>query len=139
MGTVPTSVIKPKVRTITGFVRINADTYKSLISNALVALRKAEAEFEAAGYDVETLRVTTPPMAEFVGGMPQDQALTILQQLNDLSASGHFVLNLGPAMVHDNDAPSTMRLLERALATMPNIESSPIIADRDGVRTRTVR
>ena len=139
MGTQPTPVVKPMVRTITGFVRINADTYQSLLADALVALGKAKTEFESSGYDVDQVRVTTQPVAELVAGMAQDQALTFLQQLNDIAASGNFVLNVGPAMLLDSDDPSTMRLAELALSTLPNIEASAIIADSDGIHWETIR
>ena len=36
------------------------------IADALVVLRKAKADFEVAGYEVETIRVTTQPLAELV-------------------------------------------------------------------------
>ena len=139
MSTNRTPVFKPLVRAITGFVRINTDTYESLIADALVALGKAKDEFASSGYDVETVRVTTPPFAEIVEGMAQNQALTFLTQLNALAESGNFVVNVGPAMLHDSDDPSIMLVVEQALSTLSNIESSAIIADTDGIHWETIR
>ena len=47
----------PKVRAITGFVRLDRGTYEKQIAETLLVLRKAKSEFEAAGYQVETIRI----------------------------------------------------------------------------------
>jgi uncharacterized protein (UPF0210 family) len=135
----PATSSNPKVRAITGFVRINTESYQSQIASALVVLRKAKAEFESAGYEVETLRITTQPLAQLVGGIPEDKALAFLKQLDDLSVKENFIPNVGPAMLHDSDNPATMHLLERALSTLPNIEASSIIADSDGIHWKTIQ
>ena len=62
-----------------------------------------------------------------------------LAQLEALSGSEHFLLNVGPAMLHDSDDPTTVHLLERALSTLPNIEGSTIIADETGIHWKTIR
>jgi uncharacterized protein len=129
----------PKVRAITGFVRINTESYESQIASALTVLRKVKSEFEASGYEVESLRITTQPLAETVNGLSEDQALAFLKKLDDLSAKENFIPNVGPAMLHDGDNPATMHLLERALSTLPNIEASSIIADNDGIHWKTIQ
>ena len=140
MSTQPTTVVKPLVRTITGFVRINRDTYEALIEDALVTLNKVKTEFESAGFEVDTVRVTTPPLAEIVGQMPVDQALTFLGKIDAFAKSHDFVFNAGPAMQHDNDDPSIMTLVEQALSLFSNIEASVIIADVDqGIHWETIR
>jgi hypothetical protein len=134
-----TTTSNPTLSAITGFVQINTDTYATLIANALVALRKAKADFEAAGYLVETIRVTTQPLATLVGGIPEAQALAFLKQLDDLSVQEDFVPNVGPAMLHDTDDQAPMHVLEQALSTLPNIQSCAIIADSDGIHWETIR
>ena len=131
--------VNPKVRAITAFVRLDRDKYEKQIAEALVVLGKAKAEFQASGYEVETVRVTTQPLAELVAGMPEDQALEFLKQLDQLSVKQNFIPNVGPAMLHDSDDPATMHLLERALSTLPNIEASTIIADDAGIHWKTIR
>ncbi|QNI30981.1 DUF711 family protein [Alloacidobacterium dinghuense] len=128
----------PKVRAITGFVLLDRDNYQKQIADALVVLRKTKSQFESAGYEVETLRITTQPLAELVSGLPEDQALAFLKQLDDLSVKENFLPNVGPAMWHDSDDPATMHLLERALSTLPNIEASTIIADGTGIHWKTI-
>jgi uncharacterized protein (UPF0210 family) len=129
---------KPKVRAITGFVRLDRSTYQQQIADALVVLRRVESEFKAAGYEVQSLRLTTQPLAELVAGMPENEALAFLGQFDQLSVKENFTPNVGPAMMHDSDDPAAMHLLERALSTLPNIEASSIIADDSGIHYKTI-
>jgi hypothetical protein len=128
----------PKVRAITGFIRLDRGTYEKQIAETLLVLRKAKNEFEAAGYQVETIRITTQPLAELVAGASESDALAFLTRLNQLSLKEDFLPNVGPAMMHDNDDPAAMHLLERALSTLPNIEANTIIADERGIHWKTI-
>src|SRR5215468_7796442 len=92
---------KPKVRAITGFVRLNRSQYEQETAVALIVLRKAKSEFEAAGYQVESVRITTQPMAELLAGLSDQDAMSYLRSLDDLSVKGDFLLNVGPAMMRD--------------------------------------
>ncbi len=128
----------PKVRAITAFVRLDRDQYRKQIDEALAVLARAKAEFVSSGYQVETMRITTQPLAELVAGMPEDKALAFLRDLDDLSVKENFLPDVGPAMLHDSDDPATMHLLERALSTLPNIESNAVIADDEGIHWKTI-
>jgi uncharacterized protein len=129
---------KPKVRTVTGFVRIDPGTYQQQIGDALTVLRTAKQAFIAEGYQVETLRLTTQPLGELVASMSNAQALAYLALLDHLSVKEDFLLNVGPAMIHDTDDPANMHLLELILSTLPNIEASAIIADEAGIHWKTI-
>ena len=135
----PAASSNPKVRAITGFVRLDRPTYRKQIADALVVLRRAKAEFESSGYEVETVRLTTQPLAQLVSGLSEEQALAFLAQLDDLSVKENFLPNVGPAMLRDRDDPAAMHLLERVLSTLPNIEASSIIADEAGIHRKTIR
>jgi uncharacterized protein (UPF0210 family) len=135
----PTASSNPKVRAITGFVRLDRAAYQKQIADALVVLRKVKAEFESSGYEVETVRLTTQSLAELTADVSEDQALAFLAQLDELSVKENFLPNVGPAMQHDSDDPATMHLLERTLSTLPNIEASTIIADETGIHWKTIR
>src|ERR1700761_7345683 len=117
----------PKVRAITGFVRVDRGQWQAQIGDTLAVLHKVQSAFEAQGYQVESLRIVTQPVGELVAGLPEEHALAFLTQLDQLSAKENFLPNVGPAMMHDSDDPAMMHLLERALSTLPNIEANTII------------
>src|SRR3954468_20486812 len=90
-----TSHTKPKVRAITAFVRLDRANYQQQIADTLVVLREAKKQFEAAGYGVETVRITTQPLAQLVNGMGDPEALAFLKTLDELSVKENFLPNVG--------------------------------------------
>ncbi len=129
---------KPRVRAITAFVRLDAKNYQHQLADALTVLHKTEAEFKSQGYEVETIRFTTQPLADLTSGLSEDQALAFLGQLDQLAVKEKVDANIGPAMLHDTDDPKTMHLLERALSTLPHLNASAIIADDAGIHWKTI-
>jgi uncharacterized protein len=129
---------KPKVRAITAFVRLSPASYANKIGDALTVLRSIESQFADAGYQTETLRIVTQPLAELVQGQPELQALAFLKNLDDLGAKENFIPNIGPAMMRDADDPRAMRLLEKALLTLPHIQASTFIAGDDGIHWKVI-
>jgi uncharacterized protein (UPF0210 family) len=130
---------KPKVRTVTAFVRLEPASYRQQVSDALAVLRAARHEFEQQGYEVQTLRIVTQPLGELVAGKSEDDALAFIKALNDLSVKENVLANVGPAMLRDSDDPERMRLLARALATLPNVNGSAIIAAEDGIHWKVIQ
>jgi hypothetical protein len=130
---------KPKVRAITAFVRIDPASLDQQVGEALAVLRSAKAEFERQGYDTETLRIVTQPLAELVTGQPEAQALAFLKRLDDLAAKENFMPSVGPAMLHDSDDPSIVRLAEKALSTLSSVQINTVIADDDGIHWNVIR
>jgi len=135
----PAASANPKVRAITGFVRLDRAQFPEQTAAAVAVLRRAKSEFESRGYQVESVRLVTQPLAELVAGLTEDQALAFLKQFDDLSVKEDFRPNVGPAMVHDTDSPAAMHLLERALSTLPNIDASAIVADEAGIHWKAIR
>src|ERR1700676_244331 len=80
----------PKVRAITAFVRLDRGTWEKQIGEALVVLRKAQAEFEVSGYKVESLRIVTQPLGELIAGLSEDEAVAYLGRLDALSVKENF-------------------------------------------------
>jgi uncharacterized protein (UPF0210 family) len=130
---------KPKVRAITAFVRLDPATLDRQIADALTVLRNAKADFARQGYQTETIRIVTQPLGELIGGQSDDDALRLLKRLDDLSVKEGFIAGVGPAMMRDSDDPHVMRLLERALSTLPDIQANSIIAAEDGIHWRVIR
>jgi uncharacterized protein len=128
----------PKVRAITGFVRLDPAHYVEQIDAALAVLHDAQTEFQSRGYQVETIRIVTQPLAELVQGQAESQALAFLGKLDALSAQDGFMPDIGPAMLRDGDDPRTMHLLARALSTLTHLNGNAILADQEGIHWRVV-
>ena len=130
---------KPKVRAITAFVRIERPTYARQITEALAAIRAAKGEFEKQGYQVETLRIVTQPLAELVSGLSDAEALAFLKTLDDLSVKESFLPSVGPGMMRDADDPHTMHVLAQALSSLPNLQATAILAADDGIHWKVIK
>lgn len=130
---------RPKVRAITAFVRLERQSDTQQIGGALKVLRAAKAAFESRGYEVQTLRIVTQPLAELVQDLSDDEALAYLGKLDDAADRQGFAANVGPAMLRDSDDPRTMRLLGRALVSLQHINASSIIAADDGIHEKVIR
>src|SRR5437016_8720607 len=75
---------QPKIRTVTAFIRLDRQNYRQQITNALTMLRAAKAEFTKAGYEVETVRITTQPFPEIVKGLSAQQALDFYRDYDQI-------------------------------------------------------
>src|SRR5580658_10589064 len=130
---------KPNVRAITAFVRLDRATFDRQIADALTVLRAIESDFARRGYQTETIRIVTQPLGELVNGQSDADALRLLKTIDDLSAKENFIPSVGPAMMRDSDDPHVMRLLGRALSTMPHLQGNSIIAADDGIHWKVIR
>jgi uncharacterized protein len=128
---------RPKVRAITAFVDIDANGYAGQIADTMRFLNSARDAYKRANFDVETVRIVTQPFPRYIQGMKRDQALGLLHRLNDLAASSRFSLNIGAAMIHDNDDASLNGLLAEALST-GKTNASLVIAGDDGIHWRAL-
>jgi uncharacterized protein (UPF0210 family) len=130
---------RPKVRTVTAFVRLDQSSYQTQVSNALKMLRAAKAEFTKAGYEVETIRITTQPFPEIVKGLTADQALAFFQEYDRLAQKEGFTPDIGAAMIHDSDDPAQAALLARIIAGTETINGFVVVADDSGIHWNGIR
>jgi uncharacterized protein (UPF0210 family) len=130
---------RPKVRAITAFVTLERASYQRQIGATLAILHEAQRDFEQQGYMVESVRITTQPLAELLRGQSDAEALSFLRALDELAAKENFLPNIGPAMLHDGDDPHTMQLLAQALSSFSQLNASAIIAGDDGIHWKVIR
>jgi uncharacterized protein len=130
---------RPKVRAITAFVSLERASYARQIAATLALLHEAQHDFEQQGYTVESVRITTQPLAELLRGQSDKEALAFLKALDELAAKENFLPNIGPAMLRDGDDPHTMQLLAQALSSLSQLNASAIIAGDDGIHWKVIR
>jgi uncharacterized protein (UPF0210 family) len=136
----PTSAAeKPKVRTITAFVRLDTTQYKQQITDTLTMLRNAKARFELAGYEVETIRISTQPFPEYTRGMSKQAMLAFFHDLDNLAKQENFIASIGPALMSEKDDAAQAVLLAEILGLTNNLHGSIVVAGDDGVHWKAVR
>jgi uncharacterized protein len=130
---------KPKIRAITAFVHIDRAHYQDEIAGTLKMLRQAKADYEKAGYEVESLRITTQPFTDFTRGLSRDDALEFFRKYDELAQRESFDTSIGPALMKDTDDPAAAELLGEILSQTKTLEGSIIVAGDDGIHWRGLR
>lgn len=129
---------KPKIRTITAFIRMDTADYKQQIADTVTMLRNAKARFELAGYQVQTIRIATQPFPEFTGAMSRQAALAFFHDLDALAKQDDIIVGIGPALMTEKDDPAQAQLLAEILAQSGNLHGSVVVAGSDGVHWKAV-
>src|SRR5579864_1099331 len=94
---------KPKVRAITAFIRLDTTQYRQQIADTLTMLHKAKARFELAGYEVQTIRITTQPFTEYTRGMSKQDVLAFFRDFDNLAKKENILIGIGPALISEKD------------------------------------
>ena len=129
----------PKIRTITAFVRLDRAKYQAQVADALRMLHAAKDAFTKAGYEVETIRITTQPFPEYTKGLTAEQALEFFHAYDKLAQQEGFTPDIGPAMSKDGDDLKQAELLARILAETQTLNGFVVVADEAGIHWNGVR
>jgi uncharacterized protein len=124
---------RPKVRAITAFIDVDAQSYASQIEDTVRFLNAAREQYRKAGFEVESIRIATQPFPQYTHGLSHEAALSLLHNIDELAGKLKFAASIGPAMLHDNDDPAAVALLADALATPSRLNASLVTADEDGI------
>jgi uncharacterized protein (UPF0210 family) len=129
---------KPRIRTITAFVRIESSQYREQIGKAVTVLRQAKVAFEKGGYEVQTIRITTQPFTQYIGDRSMVDALDFFKSLDELSKKDSFMLNIGRLTLSDSSDAAKAELLSQILSTT-RANASVAVAGEDGVHWNAIR
>lgn len=129
----PPPPAKPKIRTITAFLRLDPATYPQQIEDTLAFLKQSKTAYEQAGYEVQTLRIATQPFTEYTRDLSDVEAYKFLRDLDRLAETENFLIAVGPAMQHTGERIDPAVVLARALAPATHMNGSIIMAGEDGI------
>ena len=121
--------MKPRVRSITGFIRLDTGKYKEQIADTLKMLRNAKARYELAGYEVQTIRITTQPFPEYTKGMTKEAALSFFHDLDSAGKQEDILIGIGPALMAEKDDPAEAELLGEVLGATTHLRGTVVVAN----------
>ena len=130
----PPDPARPKIRAITAFINLDRAQYQQQVADAMTMLKRARTVLESRDYEVETIRISTQPFAEYTKGLTNEQALAFFKNYDDLATQQKFAASIGPAMLNASDPESQADLLVDVLKNTKSINASLIVADENGVR-----
>ena len=133
---------RPKVRAITAFIALDRTRYQTQIAETLAALKTIRAAYEKAGFEVQTLRITTQPFPEYTRNLSGEQALAFFKKYDALADKDGFDAAIGTTTgtvtgrgrADAGDDSQEALLLAKIIASTKILEGSVVIADDNGIR-----
>ena len=129
---------RPRIRAVTAFINVSAGDYTSRMDETVTFLASAKTALNAAGFPGANGRVTTQPFPQYTKGMKRDDAVALLHQLTVVAKTNKVALNIGPAMLNDDDDLAPLALLPPVLSE-GFANASIVVADDKGIHWRAVR
>jgi uncharacterized protein len=121
-----------RIRTITAGVGLSNPTDLAQVEAAIALLGRAQRIFEADNYEIQTLRIATPPLMAEVDDRAREAALPQLQALDRLAAAHDVRLSIGPVLLADNPAPHLSAWAAELLRTTKNLNLTVAVATPAG-------
>lgn len=125
-----------RVRTLTAGVSPSSVADVAVIAEAARFLHAAKERFEAAGYEVQTMRVATTPLPHYAAGGLSAAALAAFARESEQHG---VILSVGPVIVDDRPEPNFAAFASDLVALSGRISFSAMIASAAGIHWRTVR
>src|SRR5207253_10973970 len=97
-----------KIRTITAGVNLKSTNDLAAIESSTEFLLQARKKFEAEGYEIQTLRIATQPLPEYLNGKSRGEALAYLKKIDPLGSASNVLLSIGRVITdarHDEGFP----------------------------------
>ena len=117
-----------KIRSVTYFCNPKYPLDEKVIQAAGEFLAKAKSAYEAAGYEVQTVRLATIPFPKLLGEKQINELPKLAEQLEKLIQQigiGH--LSVGPALP---ESPRSYQVIPEAIAASQNIFFDGVMADK---------
>ena len=128
---------RPRIRAVTAFIEVDAVHYATQIRDAQEFLAGAKAALNRGGFEGAAGRITTQPFPIYTKGMNREGALALIRGIEETAQSGGTALNIGPAMMNDNDDPRPVALLADILSGI-GVNANVITADDKGIHWQSI-
>jgi uncharacterized protein (UPF0210 family) len=129
-----------RVRAITAGVAIDRIADRAAVERALELLARGRKRFEDAGYEVQTTRITMPPVLAHLDATARGAALASIADIDALVTSKGAVCSLGPILTADRaDGELAAWSSEMVKATKSTSFSVVIASPEGGVHARGAR
>src|SRR6476660_7061051 len=130
--------VRPRIRAVTAFIEIDPSNYTARIQEAQRLLATAKEALNKAGFEGAGGRITTQPFPQYTKGMKTEEAVAFVAKLREAASKERSGLNIGAAMVHDNDDPAAASLLVEILSKV-SVNANLITADEQGIHWNGIR
>src|SRR5436309_2093922 len=130
--------VRARIRAVAVFIEIDPNNYAARIQDAQQFLAAAKDALNKAGFEGAGGRITTQPFPQYTKGMKTEDAVAFVGKLREAASKGPSGLNIGAAMVHDNDDTAPVSLLVEILSKV-SVNANLITADEQGIHWKAIR
>src|ERR1700719_1689614 len=109
---------RPRIRAVTAFIEIDRNNYAAKIDETQKFLATAKEALNRAGFEGAGGRITTQPFPVYTKGMQREDALDLIRKLRESASKARTGLNIGAAMLNDNDDTAPVALLADILSSI---------------------
>jgi uncharacterized protein len=104
----------------------------SAVAKALDALGRARTRFEAEGYEVQTTRITMPPVIASLDARGRDLALSVISDIDAMVTAKGAVCSLGPVSTKDREDRELPAWSTQLVKATKNTSFSIVVASPSG-------
>src|SRR5712691_9322797 len=127
-----------KIRTITAGVNLKNTSDLVTVESAIGFLQRAKKKFEDEGYEIQTLRIATQPLPEYLNGKSRAAALADLKKIDTLVSAKNVLLSIGPVITDDRHDPEFASWATQLVKETKNINFSVTVASPErGIHRQT--
>ncbi len=128
-----------KIRTITAGLNLKNTSDLVTIEAAIEFLQRAKKKFEDEGYEIQTLRIATQPLPEYLKGKSRREALADLKKIDEVVSAKNVLLSIGPVITDDRHDAEFPAWAAELIKETKNINFSVVVASPErGVHSQTV-
>ena len=129
-----------KIRTITAGLRLDNIADLSQVETAVTFLKQARKFYVAEGYEVQTLRLATQPLAQYLPGWASSTSLEAIKVLDDFALEQGVVCSIGPVITADEYHPGFADWATELVKQTKTINFSCQVASaKQGVHHQSIR
>ena len=126
------------IRTITAGVTVEDPADLRPVHEAVEFLMAARARL-ADRYEVQTIRVTTQPISEYLPDWPSRTAIETIRRMDQIAVDAGAMLNIGPVLVRDGPEPEMAAWAATIVQETANVSFSSFVASEEGLHQGAIR
>jgi uncharacterized protein len=129
-----------RIRTITAGITVTNLSDTLTIHETIVFLKKSRAVYVKAGYEVQTLRIVTQNIYEFLGNKSYNEAIPFLKVMDQIASREHIQISIGELLPHGQYRKDIAEWAVELCKETSNISFSiPISSSSGGVFPNSIR
>jgi hypothetical protein len=129
-----------RIRTITAGIQLESLEDTVTVTNAIAFLESAKKEFTSRGYEVQTLRISTQHIFEFLGTTSHRRAIPYLKKIDQIATRNGIVVSVGAILPPNKYNAEIASWAASVIEETENISFSILISSQqNGIHAASIK